>query len=99
MESICCKIPGEAECVGQRDGVRSSALTHSVQLVHWDVQAEEELQGILGDGGCTCVTLGAAVQTQGLTDLLEHQLLGQAVVHGRPRHGAIPEQAEEEAGV
>lgn len=36
-------VPGESEGIGARDGVGSGALTHAVQLVQRDVQAEEEL--------------------------------------------------------
>lgn len=52
--------------------MRARALAHAVQLVQGDVQAEEELQGVFGDGRGTRVALGAAVQSQSLAHLFEH---------------------------
>jgi len=69
-------VPGELEGLGGGDGVRPAALAHAVQLVHGDVQAEEELQGVFGDGGGARVAPAAAVQAQGLAHLFEHQLFG-----------------------
>lgn len=69
-------VPGELEGVREGDGVRSGALAHAVQLVQRDIQAEEELQGIFGDGCSPCVALVAAVQAQGLTHFFEHKLFG-----------------------
>lgn len=59
--------------------MRSGALAHAVQLVQRNVQAEEELQGIFGDGSSACVALVAAVQAQGLTHLFEHKLFGYVI--------------------
>lgn len=59
--------------------MRSGALAHAVQLVQRNIQAEEELQGVFGDGSGACVALVAAVQAQGLTHLFEHQLFGYVI--------------------
>lgn len=59
--------------------MRSSALAHAVQLVHRNIQAEEELQGVFGDGSGACVALSAAVQPQGLAHLLEHNRFGDVI--------------------
>lgn len=59
--------------------MRSGALAHAVQLVQRDIQAEEELQGVFGDGSGACVALTAAVQPQSLTHLFEHKLFGYAI--------------------
>lgn len=59
--------------------MRSSALAHAVQLVHRDIQAEEELQGVFSDGRGACVALSAAVQPQGLAHLFEHNLFGDVI--------------------
>lgn len=56
--------------------MRSGALAHAVQLVQRDIQAEEELQGVFGDGSGARVAPAAAVQAQGLTHLFEHKLFG-----------------------
>lgn len=72
-------VPGELEGVREGDGVRSRALTHAVQFVQWNIQAEEELQGVFGDGRGACVALVAAVQAKGLTHLLEHELFGYVI--------------------
>lgn len=76
------RIPGKSEGLGQRDGVRASALAHAVQLVQRDVQTEEELQGVFGDGCGPCVALGAAIQSQSLAHLFEHKLFGNVVAEG-----------------
>lgn len=62
--------------------MRPGALAHAVQLVQRDVQAEEELQGVFGDGSGACVALGAAVQPQSLAHLFEHELFGEVVAEG-----------------
>lgn len=62
--------------------MRASALTHAVQLIQGDVQAEEELQGVFGDGRGPCVALGTAVQPQSLAHLFEHKLFGNLVAEG-----------------
>lgn len=72
-------VPGEFVGLGQRDGVRASALAHAVQLVQGDVQTEEELQGVFGDGRGPSVALGAAVEPQSLAHLFEHKLFGNVV--------------------
>lgn len=59
--------------------MRSGALTHAVQLVQRNVQAEEELQGVFGDGSSAGVALSAAIQAQSFTHLFEHQLLGYVI--------------------
>ena len=56
--------------------MRSGALAHAVQLVQRNIQAEEELQGVFGDGSGAGVALVAAVQAQSLTHLFEHELFG-----------------------
>lgn len=63
--------------------MRTAALAHPVELEERNVQAEEELQGVLGDGGGARVALGAALQPQGLAHLLKHQLLGKLIAEGR----------------
>lgn len=75
-KDVNVNVPGEFVGVGAGDGVRSGALAHAVQLVQRDVQAEEELQRVFGDGCCACVALAAAIQAQGLTHLFEHKLFG-----------------------
>lgn len=59
--------------------MRSGALTHAVQLVQRNIQAEEELQGVFGDGSGARVALTAAVQPKSLAHLSEHQLFGYVV--------------------
>lgn len=59
--------------------MRAGALTHAVQLVQRDIQAEEELQGVFGDGSGACVALVAAVQAQSLPHLFEHKLFGNVI--------------------
>lgn len=90
------KVPGEPEGIGEGDGVRPGAFTHAVQLIHRDVQAEEELQGVFGDGCGACVALGAAVQTQSLTDLFEHKLFGYLIAECWAT--SCPTSEEEEEG-
>ena len=68
----------------------AGALAHAVQLVEWHVQAEEELQCVLGDGRRARVATQAAVQAQRLAHLLEHQLLGQPEVERRATGPAHP---------
>lgn len=82
LKNIYACVPGEFESLGQRDGVRASALAHAVQLIQGDVQAEEELQGVFGDWRGPCVALGAAVQPQSLAHLFEHELFGNVVAEG-----------------
>lgn len=72
-------VPGEPEGIVAGDGVRAAALAHAVQFAQRNVEAEEELQGVFGDGRGACVTLGAAVQAQGLTHLFEHKLFGYVI--------------------
>lgn len=69
-------VPGDLEGVGDGDCVRAGALAHAVQLVKRDIQAEEELQGVFGDGSSAGVALVAAVQAQSLTHFFEHKLFG-----------------------
>lgn len=69
-------VPGELEGFGDGHGVRAGALAHAVQLVQGDIQAEEELQGVFGDGSGAGVALVAAVQAQSLTHLFENKLFG-----------------------
>lgn len=86
MKSLLSKdinVPGELEGFRAGDGVRSAALAHAVQLVQRNIKAEEELQGVFGDGSGACVALAAAVQAQGLTHLLEHKLFGYLIAERR----------------
>ncbi len=59
--------------------MRSGALAHAIQLIERNIQTEEELQGIFGDGSRTCVALLATVQSQGLAHLFEHKLFGYVI--------------------
>lgn len=59
--------------------MRPGALTHAVELVQRNIQAEEELQSVFSDGSGACVALGAAVQAQCLPHLFEHKLLGDVI--------------------
>lgn len=59
--------------------MRSGALAHAVQFVQRNIQAEEELQRVFGDGSGTGVALSAAVQAQSLAHLFEHELFGNVV--------------------
>lgn len=74
-------VPGELEGLRDGDGVWSGALAHAVQLVQRNVQAEEELQGVFGDGGSSCVALVAAIQAQSSTHLLENQFFCELITH------------------
>lgn len=67
--------------MGQRDGVRPGALTHAVQLEHRNVQAQKELQRLSGDGSSPRVALCAAVQPNGLSHFVVHQVPGYVEVH------------------
>lgn len=62
--------------------MRAAALAHAVQLVQWNVQAEEELQGVFGDGGGARVAPAAAVQPQGLAHFFKHKLFGDLIAEG-----------------
>lgn len=72
----------------------STALSHPIDLSNRDVQTEEELGDILGEGRGPAVEGVAVVQAQGGPDLREHQGLGHAVVYGDvslPGKGIIKE--------
>lgn len=56
--------------------MRSAALAHAVELVEWNVQTEEEFQGVFGNRSSARVALGAAVQPQGLAHFFEDELFG-----------------------
>lgn len=79
QQGTTSKVPGEFEGLGLGDGVRSGALAHAVQLVQRNVEAEEELQGVFGDGSGARVALFAAVQAQSLAHFFEHELFGDVV--------------------
>lgn len=72
----------------------TAALAHAVELVERDVQTEEELQRVLGDGGGARVALGAALQPQGLAHLLKHQLFGDLIAEGRVACVSAPEDTQ-----
>lgn len=74
--------------------MRSAALAHAVELVEWDVQAEEEFQGVFGDGSGARVALGAAFQPQGLAHLLEHELFGYLIAERCLACCSTPERHE-----
>lgn len=63
--------------------MRAAALAHAVELVKWDVQTEEELQGVFGDGSGARVAPGAALQPQGLTHFFKHELFGDLIAERR----------------
>lgn len=69
---MCVCVPGESEGLGLGHAVWSGALAHAVQLVQRDVQAEEELQRVLGDGRGSREAERTAVQPQRLPDFPEH---------------------------
>lgn len=87
-------VPGELEGIVAGDGVRAAALAHAVQFAQRNVEAEEELQGVFGDGGGACVALGAAVQAQGLTHLFEHKLFGYVIADRSAAWCRIPGEKE-----
>lgn len=72
--------------------MRPSALAHAVELIQGDVQTEEELQGVFGDGRGPRVALSAAVQPQSLAHLFEHKLFGNVVAEGWARRCVVPTQ-------
>lgn len=57
----------------------ASALAHAVQLVQRNIQAEKELEGVLGDRSSACVAPVAAVQAQSFAHLFEHKLFGYVI--------------------
>lgn len=73
--------------------MRPGALTHPEQLVQRDIEAEEELQCVFGDGSGACEALGAAVQSQGLAHLFEHELLGDVVADGGASNSTVSAKA------
>ena len=87
--TMSVRVPGQFKSVGQRDGVWSGAFTHPVKFVHWNIQAQEEFQCFFGNGGSSGVALFAAIQTQSLPHLPEHQALRQTEVQRGSWHSAV----------
>lgn len=88
-------VPGELHGLRKGNGVRSGALAHAVQLVQRNIQAEEELQGVFGDGSGACVALGAAVQAQSFTHLFKHKLFGYMIANSCAASCSVSEEGQE----
>lgn len=78
----CRAVPQNSVGARGGDGVWSRALAQPVQFTDGDVQAEEELQDLLGEGRGPADEGVAVLQAQRGPDLREHQGLCHAVVYG-----------------